>query len=44
MTYADYARRGFFELLAVAWLALGMLCALAIVSRRDAPSTQRARR
>jgi hypothetical protein len=36
MTYAEYARRGFFELLAVACLALGMLCALAVVTRRKA--------
>jgi uncharacterized protein DUF4153 len=35
MTYAEYARRGFFELLAVACLALGMLCALAVVARRE---------
>lgn len=34
MTYAEYARRGFFELLAVACLALGLLCGLAIVTRR----------
>lgn len=42
MTYAEYARRGFFELLAVAWLALGLLCALAIVTRRDEPRARRA--
>lgn len=34
MTYAEYARRGFFELLAVACLALGLLCGLAIITRR----------
>ena len=34
MTYSEYARRGFFELLAVACLSLGLLCALAIVTRR----------
>jgi hypothetical protein len=37
MTYAEYARRGFFELLAVACLSLGLLCALAIVTRRPEP-------
>lgn len=35
MTYSEYARRGFFELLAVACLALALLCALAIVTRRE---------
>lgn len=35
MTYAEYARRGFFELLTVAILALAMLCTLAIVTRRE---------
>jgi hypothetical protein len=35
MTFAEYARRGFFELLAVACLALGMLCALAVATRRE---------
>ena len=34
MTYADYARRGFFELLAVAFLTLGLLGVLALVTRR----------
>ena len=34
MTFAEYARRGFFELLAVACLALGMLCTLAVATRR----------
>ena len=42
MTYAEYARRGFFELLAVAWLALGLLCALAVVTRRAEPRARRA--
>ena len=40
MTFAEYARRGFFELLAVACLSLGMLCALAVATRR-ATSGQR---
>jgi hypothetical protein len=35
MTYADYARRGFFELVAVATLTLGMLILLASLTRRD---------
>jgi hypothetical protein len=34
MTYAEYARRGFFELLAVACLSLGLLCGLAVVTPR----------
>ncbi|MBX0327514.1 DUF4173 domain-containing protein [Oscillochloris sp. ZM17-4] len=38
MSFADYARRGFFELLAVAFLALGLLCLLAIVTRRESPA------
>jgi hypothetical protein len=42
MTFAEYARRGFFELLAVACLALGMLCALAVAARRDTPGQRRA--
>lgn len=42
MTYAEYARRGFFELLAVACLALGLLCTLAIITRRPVPSHRRA--
>ncbi len=42
MTYAEYARRGFFELLAVAGLALGMLCALAVVARRETRGQRRA--
>jgi hypothetical protein len=37
MTFAEYARRGFFELLAVACLALGMLCGLAVAARRETP-------
>jgi Domain of unknown function (DUF4173) len=35
MTYADYARRGFFELLAVAALTLGVLWVLARATKRD---------
>ena len=35
MTYAEYARRGFFELLAVACLALALLCVLAVLTRRE---------
>ncbi len=35
VTYADYARRGFFELLAVACLALALLWALALCTRRE---------
>jgi hypothetical protein len=41
MTYAEYARRGFFELLAVACLALGMLCALAVATRRESRGQRR---
>ncbi|HEU5101456.1 MAG TPA: DUF4173 domain-containing protein [Roseiflexaceae bacterium] len=42
MTFAEYARRGFFELVAVACLALGMLCALAVAARRETPVQRRA--
>jgi hypothetical protein len=41
MTFAEYARRGFFELLAVACLALGMLCALAVAARRETRAQRR---
>ncbi len=41
MTFAEYARRGFFELLAVACLALGMLCALAVATRRETRGQRR---
>ncbi len=34
MTYADYARRGFFELVTVACLALALLGSLALATRR----------
>jgi hypothetical protein len=40
MTYAEYARRGFFELLAVACLALALLWLLALVTRREQPWQQ----
>jgi hypothetical protein len=40
MTYADYARRGFFELVVVACLTLGLLWLLALATRRDARSHQ----
>ena len=36
-TYADYARRGFGELVAVAFLALGMIYVLAMVTRLESP-------
>lgn len=35
MTFAEYARRGFFELVTVACLALGLLWGLALISRRE---------
>lgn len=35
MTYASYARRGFFELVTVACLTLGMLWTLALITRRS---------
>jgi hypothetical protein len=35
MSYADYARHGFFELLAVACLALSLLWVLALITRRS---------
>ncbi|NTV62288.1 MAG: DUF4173 domain-containing protein, partial [Oscillochloris sp.] len=41
MTYADYARRGFFELLSVAFLALGLLCVLALITRRESARRRR---
>lgn len=37
MTFAEYARRGFFELVAVACLSVGLLWALACVTRRETP-------
>jgi hypothetical protein len=42
MTFADYARRGFFELVTVACLALAFLWALALVARRERPWQLRA--
>ena len=36
-TYAEYARRGFGELVAVAFLALGMIYVLAMVTRLESP-------
>jgi hypothetical protein len=42
MTFSNYARRGFFELVAVACLALGLLWALATVARRERPAQRRA--
>jgi hypothetical protein len=37
MTYSHYARRGFFELVAVACLALALLWGLALLARRERP-------
>jgi hypothetical protein len=42
MTYSEYARRGFFELLAVAFLALCLLWLLALLTRRDTRRTRNA--
>jgi hypothetical protein len=42
MTFAEYARRGFFELVTVACLALACLWALALVSWRERPLQLRA--
>ena len=36
-TYSEYARRGFFELVAVAALSLAMIAALGAVTRREQP-------
>ncbi|MBP1591109.1 MAG: DUF4173 domain-containing protein [Oscillospiraceae bacterium] len=35
-TYADYARRGFFELLWVAVINLGLICAISVYSKKTA--------
>ncbi|NTW01299.1 MAG: DUF4173 domain-containing protein [Oscillochloris sp.] len=35
LSYAEYARRGFFELLTVAFLTLGLLCTLTIITHRE---------
>ncbi|MFN2303446.1 MAG: DUF4173 domain-containing protein [Anaerolineales bacterium] len=37
-TYAEYARRGFFELLAVAIISLILFYALSLVTKRDTPT------
>ena len=42
MTFADYARRGFFELLTVACLTLGLLWCLALLIKRVSSRQQRA--
>ena len=41
MTYAEYARRGFFELVAVVCLALGLLWLLAAITGRTTPGQER---
>jgi Domain of unknown function (DUF4173) len=41
MTYADYARRGFFELVTVAALAFGLVCGLAVITRRESQAQRR---
>ncbi len=41
-TYADYARRGFFELVRVAVLSLGLYIGLSTVTRRETPRQERA--
>ncbi|MGD8604511.1 MAG: DUF4173 domain-containing protein [Anaerolineales bacterium] len=40
-TYAEYARRGFGELVAVAFLSLGLIWLLSMVSRRDTRTAHR---
>jgi hypothetical protein len=40
-TYADYARRGFFELVAVAVISLGLYLGLATITRRETTFQQR---
>jgi hypothetical protein len=42
MTYAEYARRGFFELVLVAFLTLGLLWTLGGLTWRETHATQRA--
>jgi hypothetical protein len=42
LTYAEYARRGFFELLAVAAIALPLVVGLDWLGRRDTPRQRRA--
>lgn len=41
-TYAEYARRGFFELVWVAVLSLGLYVGLGTVTRRESPARERA--
>ena len=41
-TYADYARRGFFELVGVAVLSLGLYAGLSAITRRETPAARRA--
>ena len=41
-TYSDYARRGFFELVWVAVLSLGLYIGLGTVTRRETPGQERA--
>jgi len=41
-TYAEYARRGFGELVAVACISLALLLALSVVTRRERPHERRA--
>ncbi len=40
LTYSEYARRGFFELLAVALITLSLILALDFLTRRDTPGAQ----
>jgi hypothetical protein len=42
LTFAEYARRGFFELVTVACLSVGLLWALACLTRRETPRRARA--
>jgi hypothetical protein len=41
-TYAEYARRGFFELVWVAILSIALYLGLGLITRRDTPAKQRA--
>ncbi len=41
-TYSEYARRGFFELVWVAVLSLGLYIGLGAITRREAPAQERA--
>jgi hypothetical protein len=40
LTYSEYARRGFFELLAVSLITLGLILSLEMLSRRETTSQQ----